>query len=207
MKLCKRNASLVWNVLTLSLYLLLGMLFSKGLTAVETPKLRCVRAWSWGRWSPGPCCFHSVCRDKLVVGQLNPRADTGLKNQVLISSWAHPVRFYKVENCREQCCYCLLVAVHPSFPSLKFEVQVSALTLASPLLHLGKSRSASCWMQWGSGSRTSRGLTQLIFLSLRSYLGSTFCNCLIGLQTLIICINEALSGCFQQLNLCVTNLG
>lgn len=102
---------------------------------------------------------------------------------------------------------CLLVVVCPSFPRLEFKVQVSALTLASPLLHLGKSRSASCWLQWGSGSRTSRGLAQLSFLSLRSYLGSIFWNCSVGLQTLVIYINEALSGCFQQLNLCVINLG
>lgn len=161
----QKNASLVWNTLTLSLYLLLGMLFLKGLTAVETPKLGCVRAWRWGRWSTGPCCFRSVCRDELVVGQRNPRADSGLKNQVLIASWVRPLRFYKWKAVQRTmlAVRCLLVVVRASFPRLEFEVQVSALTLSSPLLHLGKSRSASCRLQWGSGSRASRGLTQFIF--------------------------------------------
>lgn len=107
-ELCKRNVSLIWNTLTLSLYLLLGVLFLKGLTAVETPKLGYVRAWRWRRWSVGPYCFH-VCRDELVVGQRNPRADSGLKIQVLISSWARPLRFYKVENCAENNIGCSLL--------------------------------------------------------------------------------------------------
>lgn len=109
MELCKRHASLVWNVLTSDHYFLLGVLFLKGLTAVEIPKLRCVRAWSWGRCSTGPNCFHGVCWDGLVVGQRNPRADSGLKNQVLIASWARPLRFYKAENRAEDNIGCSLL--------------------------------------------------------------------------------------------------
>lgn len=109
----QKNASLVWNTLTLSLYLLLGMLFLKGLTAVETPKLGCVRAWRWGRWSTGPCCFRSVCRDELVVGQRNPRADSGLKNQVLIASWVRPLRFYKWKTAENNAGCSLLVSGCP----------------------------------------------------------------------------------------------
>lgn len=184
MELCIRSASLVWNILTLSHYLLLGMLFLKGLPAVETPKQGCVRARSWGRWSTGPYCFHSVCRDKLVVGHRDLRADGGLRNRVLVADWALPsgVTGWKTAENNVGCS--LLVSGSLSlFPETGIW---SAGQCSGLVLHLGKCRSASCWLQWGSGSRTSRGLAQIIFLSLRSYLGSIFCNCRIGLQTLII---------------------
>lgn len=153
MELCKRNASLVWNVF--------GLLsctgFQKGLTGAAAPKLGCVSAGSWGRWSTGPCCFHRVCSETLAGGQGNFRATGGLKNHVCVAGWVVRSGFARWKTVQRTMLRLrwLLMVVCPSSPRLEFEVQVSAPTSSSRLC-LGKRRSASCWLQQGSRSRTSR---------------------------------------------------
>lgn len=146
MELCKINTSLSWQIC--AFFFAFGHRFLKGPDWCSDPQTGVCRGTKLEKMVHGTTLFSQCLQWQAAWSAEKFRAVSGLKKWCArrrLSVSPLVLQGGKLQRTMLPLVW-LLMVVRLSFPRLEFEVQVSALTLSSPLLCLRKCRSVPGWL-------------------------------------------------------------